>query len=140
MCFFNSYLNANDGGDSPNGAVGAIGAQALITNITDTRTQITGMALSKTLQIGTAEAGSYFNTQVLSAVDYGMANVHPWFANVSVDAAADWTAQFFQEEDVDIAETLSNQPTMYIAETGWPTVSLISYTPLAMTLTISGAI
>lgn len=47
-----------------------------------------------------------------------MANVHPWFANVSVDDAAGWTADFFQETDVDAANAVSNRPKMYIAETG----------------------
>jgi exo-beta-1,3-glucanase (GH17 family) len=51
-----------------------------------------------------------------------MSNVHPWFANVSIDQAADWTADFFLENNVDIANTLPNKPQMFIAETGWPSV------------------
>lgn len=47
-----------------------------------------------------------------------MANVHPWFANVSAQEAAGWTATFFQTTDVAAANTLPNNPTMYIAETG----------------------
>ena len=54
-----------------------------------------------------------------------MANVHPWFANVSANAAADWTADFFAQNDVDLANNLTNTPKMYIAETGWPTVSCL---------------
>ncbi|KAG5646978.1 hypothetical protein DXG03_001701 [Asterophora parasitica] len=50
-----------------------------------------------------------------------MANVHPWFANVSAADGAGWTAQFFQTTNVDAAAALSNNPKMYIAETGWPT-------------------
>lgn len=52
-----------------------------------------------------------------------MANVHPWFANTSATDGAGWTADFFQQTDVAAATVLSNNPTMYIAETGWPTVS-----------------
>jgi exo-beta-1,3-glucanase (GH17 family) len=52
-----------------------------------------------------------------------MANVHPWFANVTAEASAGWTADFFSQQDVALANTLSNKPKMYIAETGWPTVS-----------------
>ena len=52
-----------------------------------------------------------------------MANVHPWFANVSAENSAAWTASFFQEVDVSAASALSNNPKMYIAETGWPTES-----------------
>ena len=53
-----------------------------------------------------------------------MANVHPWFANVSIDDAAGWTNQFFQETNVAAAAALSNNPKMYIAETGWPSVRI----------------
>lgn len=52
-----------------------------------------------------------------------MANVHPWFANVTIQEAADWTYTFFQENDVVLSTNLTNHPEMYIAETGWPTVS-----------------
>ena len=52
-----------------------------------------------------------------------MANVHPWFADVTVQASADWTYEFFQQNDVVLSANLTNKPTMYIAETGWPTVS-----------------
>lgn len=52
-----------------------------------------------------------------------MSNVHPWFANVSIDQAADWTADFFQENNVVVAQGLPNKPQMYIAETGWPSMS-----------------
>lgn len=51
-----------------------------------------------------------------------MANVHPWFANTTVQAGPQWTWDFFQQTDVDVANTLSNKPDMSIAEVGWPTV------------------
>lgn len=94
----------------------------LIPWIQDTRSMLTSLNLGKTIPVGNADAGSYFNTQVLEAVDYGMSNVHPWFANQSIENAAGWTYEFFQETNVQFAETLSNKPYMYIAETGWPTV------------------
>jgi hypothetical protein len=37
-----------------------------------------------------------------------MANVHPWFANVTVQIAAGWTAQFFNQTNVQPASLLSN--------------------------------
>lgn len=52
-----------------------------------------------------------------------MANVHPWFANVTAQEAAGWTAEFFQDTDVAQAQLTTKKPSMYIAETGWPTVS-----------------
>ena len=52
-----------------------------------------------------------------------LANVHSWFANVSIDQAAGWVNEFFQENNVAVAKTLANNPKMFIAETGWPTAS-----------------
>jgi hypothetical protein len=37
-----------------------------------------GMSLSKTIPVGTADAGGSFNTAIIEACDYCMANVHPW--------------------------------------------------------------
>ncbi|THV07250.1 glycoside hydrolase family 17 protein [Dendrothele bispora CBS 962.96] len=120
--FILNYLNANGGGSSdPDSAVGNQGAEALMVNVTDTRNMLTDLGVS--LKVGNADAGSYFNKELLGQVDYGMANVHPWFANVSVDVAAGWTWDFFEEQDVALAQGLSNNPQMSIAETGWPTAS-----------------
>jgi exo-beta-1,3-glucanase (GH17 family) len=60
-----------------------------------------------------------------------MANDHPWFANVSIDQAAGWTYQFFEETNVAAAANVSNHPTMYIAETGWPSVQIINHYQLS---------
>lgn len=118
----NSYLGANGGGSDPNSDIGNQGAEILLANIQDTISTIGNLSLDVTIPIGNADAGSYFNDKVLAAVDYGMANVHPWFANVSVEESAGWTWEFFQENDVELAQSLGNSPQMYIAETGWPTV------------------
>ncbi|KAJ4477393.1 glycoside hydrolase [Lentinula aciculospora] len=118
--FILDYLDDN-GATDPNSDVGNTGAEILLGFINDTKTMLSNMSIS--LQVGNADAGSYFNDLVLEDVDYGMANVHPWFANVSVDDAAGWTWLFFQDNDVELAESLSNNPSMSIAETGWPTNS-----------------
>ncbi|KAI0351693.1 glycoside hydrolase [Trametes cingulata] len=120
--FMLNYLNAN-GGSEANSAVGDAGAQLLIANITDTRNAVAALNLGKTLPIGTADAGSFFNTEVLQAVDFGMSNIHAWFANVSIDQAAGWVNDFFQTNNVEVAAGLSNHPDFFIAETGWPTAS-----------------
>ena len=52
-----------------------------------------------------------------------MSNVHPWFENVSIEQAAGWTYEFFQTQNVEVAQSLSNKPQMFIAETGWPSKS-----------------
>jgi len=123
--FILNYLNANGGTSSSdaNGTLGDAGAALLLPNITDMRSQLQALNLPKTIPVGNSEAGAYFNNEILSAVDYGMSNVHPWFASVSIDQAASWTAEFFEETNVQPAAALSNNPKMYIAETGWPTAS-----------------
>jgi exo-beta-1,3-glucanase (GH17 family) len=138
----NSYVTGA-GNDDPNSAIGDAGAAILLPFIQDTRAKLQSLNLPKTLPVGTADAGSFFNNKILANVDYGvrfffsaictismiltllltkMSNVHPWFANVSAANAAGWVADFFQITNVDVANTLSNKPTMFIAETGWPTV------------------
>ncbi|KAL9714402.1 hypothetical protein Ac2012v2_002715 [Leucoagaricus gongylophorus] len=120
--FMLNYLTANSVSD-PNSVVGNEGAQLLIPNITDTVSMLNSMILKQHIPVGNADAGGFFNNEVLQAVEYGMANVHPWFANVSIDAAASWTTTFFQQNDVDAASSQPNKPSMSIAETGWPTKS-----------------
>lgn len=119
--FMLNWLTGNGGGDDPNGAIGNKGADLLIVNITDTRNMLKTMGLS--IPVGNSDAGSYFNTKVLEAVDYGMANVHPWFANVTVQQGPQWTWDFFNQTDVTPANALPNKPKMSIAEVGWPTAS-----------------
>ncbi|KAJ7490296.1 glycoside hydrolase [Mycena galericulata] len=116
------YLTANGGAtQDPNGPVGNEGAALLLPNITDTINMLSSMNID--LPVGNADAGSYFNNEVLAAVKYGMANVHPWFADEAIEDAAGWTAEFFTNTNIAEANALSNKPTMYIAETGWPTNS-----------------
>lgn len=99
-----------------------LAAAILIPYITDTRNMLASLNLGKTVPVGNADAGSFFNNEVLQAVDFGMSNVHPWFANQSIEAAAGWVYNFFEETNVQPASLLPNKPYMYIAETGWPTV------------------
>jgi exo-beta-1,3-glucanase (GH17 family) len=118
--FMLNYLTDNSATD-PNGPVGDQGAALLIADINDTKSNIS--ALTKNVPIGTADAGAFFNNEVLENVAYGMSNVHPWFANVSIDQAAAWTANFFETTNVQPAAQLNSTPKFFIAETGWPTQS-----------------
>nr|GAT48749.1 glycoside hydrolase family 17 protein [Mycena chlorophos] len=119
--FILDYLTDNSATD-PNGAVGNAGAQILIGDITSAKSTMSGLGLSN-ITIGTADAGAYFNNEVLEAVDYGMANVHPWFAGTTIEDAASWTFEFFVDTNIAQANNVSNKPDMSIAETGWPTNS-----------------
>ncbi|KAF8754761.1 glycosyl hydrolase 17 family [Rhizoctonia solani] len=100
-----------------------VGNEFILNSVTAAgETTATGTAgLAAAHPVGTSDAGAYFNTPLLQAIDYGLANVHPWFANTTIDDAATWTYDFFQQTNVAQAATVSNNPTMYIAETGWPT-------------------
>ncbi|KAL1739825.1 glycoside hydrolase family 17 protein, partial [Schizophyllum fasciatum] len=118
--FMLNYVESQ-GTDDVTGTVGTTAAEMLVANITDTRSMLSDIGVS--LSVGTADAGAYFNEKLLSKVDYGMANVHPWFGDVSIDDAATWMWTFFQTNDVSLSEKVSNTPQMYIAETGWPTKS-----------------
>lgn len=122
--FVLDYLDDQDASatsDDANGDLGNAAAALLLPNITDTISALSSAGYD--LLVGNAEAGAYFNDEILEAVDFGMSNVHPWFADVTVDDSAAWTYEFFQETNVVPAAALSNAPTMYIAETGWPTAS-----------------
>ncbi|GAA5991014.1 hypothetical protein JCM10908_006499 [Rhodotorula pacifica] len=105
----------------------------LISQMSAFRTQLAALKLPKTLPVGTADAGSSFtNANTLAAgSDFIMANVHPWFGGVNINQAAGWTWEFFEENDVAISEAVTNKPTPYVAETGWPTASM---TPANATL------
>lgn len=62
----------------PTSPVGIAAAEFLKAKIADVRSMISGMSLSKTIPIGTSDAGGSFNTDIIEACDYCMANVHPW--------------------------------------------------------------
>lgn len=60
-----------NGVTDPNSAVGNQGAAILIADIQDTRSMLSAMNLGN-MPVGTSDAGSFFNTEVLQAVDYGV--------------------------------------------------------------------
>ena len=67
--FMLNYLTDNSATD-PNGPVGDQGAALLIADINDTKSNIS--ALTKNVPIGTADAGAFFNNEVLENVAYGV--------------------------------------------------------------------
>ncbi|KAF8639639.1 hypothetical protein AX17_000904 [Amanita inopinata Kibby_2008] len=119
--FMLNYLTAHQSKD-PNGPIGQQGASLLLNYINDTRSMLSEMGAGS-IPIGTSDAGSFFSTAVLSNVNYGMSNVHAWFANTTVNDAASWVFNFFDQTNVQPAAALPNKPKMYIAETGWPSKS-----------------
>ena len=53
--------------------------------------------------------------------------MQPWFSFITIGGAAEWTYDFFKQTNV---TSLSNHPTMYIGETGWPSVKPFVYISL----------
>lgn len=105
------------------GPIAAQGAAILVADIADTRAMLASLNLDKDIPVGNSDAGSFFAPEVMAAMDYGLSNVHAWFANTTAEGAAPWVFDFFQQSNVDAAALLPNNPRMYIAETGWPTKS-----------------
>lgn len=82
------------------------------------------MNLKKHIPIGTGDAGSVMSVALANDIEFFMANVHPWFGALPINQAAQWTWEYFEENDVVYAKQATNPPEMYIAETGWPTQSM----------------
>jgi exo-beta-1,3-glucanase (GH17 family) len=120
--FMLNYVTGRNALDA-NGPAGIEGAAILKADIDDTKQMLADMALDKHIPVGNSDAGSFFNTQILEAIEYGLSNVHAWFANTTAQDASKWVNDFFQEQNVLPASLLPNKPKMYIAETGWPTDS-----------------
>ncbi|WVQ65446.1 uncharacterized protein L199_003622 [Kwoniella botswanensis] len=120
----NEYILNTAGTDSTTSSIYLSASKTITDKITEVKSAIAGLGLSKTLPVGTSDAGSVMSKTLGEGIDYFMANVHPWFGSVSIDDAAQWTWDFFQEFDVEPASLASNKPDVYIAETGWPTESM----------------
>ncbi|KAK0551974.1 hypothetical protein OC846_003058, partial [Tilletia horrida] len=92
----------------------------LIQKMADMRTLLGGMGLSKTLPVGTADAGSMISANVAAGADFIEANVHAWFGQVPIDQAAGWTWDYAMTNTPSVTITSPNAPKYYISEVGWP--------------------
>jgi len=71
------------------------------------------------LLLATSDLGSNWTPALAELVDVVMSNVHPFFAGVTSVAAAGWTWQFWQDNDVVLTKGMANKKQI-IAEVGWP--------------------
>ncbi|KIM27562.1 glycoside hydrolase family 17 protein [Serendipita vermifera MAFF 305830] len=121
--FMLNYMTQYGGSSAtPDGTIGLRASALLKAKITDTRQMLSDLG-HPNVPVGCADAGSYFNNDLLGAIDFGLSNIHAWFAHTTAADAASWTNTFFQDTNVAPAALLANRPTMVIAETGWPTQS-----------------
>lgn len=90
----------------------------LLNYIDGVRSNLTTLGLK--FPVGTSDLGSNWDATMASKVDVLMANVHPFFAGVTVEEASKWTYDFFLENDVAYTKGLTNPPRVMISEVGWP--------------------
>ena len=85
--------------------------------ISGVKSNLTSMGIS--LPVASSDLGDDWTAQLVSEVDYVMANIHPFFAGVTAETAAAWTWDFWQSHDVSLT---SSTPAVknIISETGWP--------------------
>lgn len=82
----------------------------------EVRTNITAMGLS--LPVATSDLGDDWTSDLASKSDYIMANIHPFFGGVPASDAANWTYDFWTNQNG--AFFKSDTSKNIIAETGWP--------------------
>lgn len=118
----NYITEYGNGNNDVNSTVGTTASTFLKTKIADIRQMLQELGYSN-LPVGSADAGAYFNSDLLSAIDFGLSNIHAWFAPTTAAQAANWTNEFFEDNNLAAAAAVPNHPKMVIAETGWPTHS-----------------
>ncbi|CAG8483854.1 7394_t:CDS:2 [Acaulospora colombiana] len=91
----------------------------LYKRIADVRTKVNSMGFKKTIPVFTSDLGSNVDAAFVKATDMIWANVHPYFAGVKIEQAANWTLQYYNDNDVKIAADGKKDAVM--SEVGWPT-------------------
>lgn len=84
--------------------------------ITNVRSNLTSRGIN--LPVASSDLGDNWTTALAAAVDVVMSNVHPFFGGVTVDLAAAWTWNFWQQNDVILTKGTSKG--QVISEVGWP--------------------
>lgn len=70
------------------------------------------------LPVASSDLGDDWTSDLAAKSDYIMANIHPFFAGVSVNQAASWTYGFWSGKDKQFWKADTNKN--IISETGWP--------------------
>ncbi|KAF7560443.1 hypothetical protein G7046_g3699 [Stylonectria norvegica] len=83
----------------------------------DVRSNLTDMKLD--LPVATSDLGDDWTSALAADSDYIMANIHPFFAGVVAEDAADWTYNFWDTQNKQFWK--SDKQKNIISETGWPT-------------------
>ncbi|KAF2019815.1 glycoside hydrolase family 17 protein [Aaosphaeria arxii CBS 175.79] len=93
--------------------------QELMHIIGDIKTNLTKHEIN--LPIATSDLGDNWNSQMANSgnISIVMSNVHPFFAGVTVDKAAGWTWDFWNNHDVILTKG-NDDVKQIVAEVGWP--------------------
>ena len=83
--------------------------------LSDVKKNFTSLKID--LPVATSDLGDDWTADLATDVDYVMSNIHPFFAGVTVDAAAGWTWDFWQQHDTILTKGAQKN---VISETGWP--------------------
>ncbi|ORY01029.1 glycoside hydrolase [Basidiobolus meristosporus CBS 931.73] len=84
--------------------------------IADVRSKV--QSLGYNIPVSTTELGTNYNAELLSKVDVGMANIHPYFGGTTAENAANWTFTYLEEE---VKINAKQGQDVIISEVGWPT-------------------
>lgn len=90
----------------------------LATVLDGVRTNLTKKGI-KDFPVATSDLGDDWTQELADDSDYIMANIHPFFAGVEAEEAADWTMKFWKQRDGQYWKKDSEKN--IIAEVGWPT-------------------
>ncbi|KAF4449212.1 murein transglycosylase [Fusarium austroafricanum] len=82
----------------------------------DTRSKLSKKGIK--LPVATSDLGDDWTSELASDSDYIMANIHPFFAGVTAEQAADWTSSFWKNNNGQFWKT--DKKKNIISETGWP--------------------
>ncbi|EPQ30555.1 uncharacterized protein PFL1_02080 [Pseudozyma flocculosa PF-1] len=93
----------------------------LVSKMSDMRTTLAGLGLSKTPPVGTSDAGSMMTAALGEGSDFVFSNTHPWFGGTLVSDAAGWTWSYTHNQEPSTVLSAPNKPTVYVGEVGWPT-------------------
>ncbi|ESZ99412.1 hypothetical protein SBOR_0174 [Sclerotinia borealis F-4128] len=90
-------------------------ATELVSIIGDVKSNMTTRGIH--LPVASSDLGDNWTAELANAVDFVMANIHPFFAGVTAEQGASWTWDFWQNHDVAFKTNASQN---IISETGWP--------------------
>ncbi|OAX79088.1 hypothetical protein ACJ72_06595 [Emergomyces africanus] len=89
---------------------------SLVKYMQDVKTNLKAMGAD--MPVATSDLGDNWTAELARVADAVMANVHPFFAGVSVKEAASWTWSFWQNQNVPLTKG-TNKPQI-VSEVGWP--------------------